>query len=96
MNIAIFLADWTVWEAAVMGLGIQTETDKFDLGDAIPFTLKLELPKVDEAASLSVLISGTDAQNTTSSVMFCSPSMKTKMVKMKYEIQIHIGNIIFV
>ena len=66
-----------------MGLGIKTEKDKFDLGDAMDFTLKLELPKVDEAATLSVLISGTDAHNTTSSVMFCSPSMKTKIVKMK-------------
>ena len=74
----------------MMGLGIQTEKDKFDLGDAIPLTLKLELPKVDEAATLSVLISGIDAQNTTSSVVFCSPSIRTKIVKMIYEIQIWI------
>ena len=70
-----------------MGLGIQTEKDKFDLGDSIPLTLKLELPQVDEAASLSVLISGTDAEETRTSVMFCSPTIK-KNVKIKFEIKV--------
>ena len=65
----------------MLGLGIQTEKDKFDLGDSIPFTLKLELPEVDEAASLSVLISGTNAEETRSSVMFCSPTIKKNVKK---------------
>ena len=77
----LFSADWTVWEEAVLGLGIQTEKDKFDLGDSIPFTLKLELPELDEAASLSVLISGTNAEETRSSVMFCSPTIKKNVKK---------------
>ena len=54
----------------MLGLGIQTEKDKFDLGDSIPLTLKLELPEVDEAASLSVLISGTNAEETRSKQSF--------------------------
>ena len=72
-----------------MGLGLQTEKDKFDLGDSIPVTLKLDLPQVDEAASLSVMISGTNAEETRSSVMFCSPTMK-KIVKRKFKVKVHL------
>ena len=59
------------------------DKEMFDLGDALTFSLRLALPQVDEAASLSVLISGTDADDTTSSVFFCSTTIKT-IVKVKY------------
>ena len=55
------------------------DRDKFDLGDALTFSLRLALPQMDEAASLSVLISGTDSE--TSSVFFCSPTIKTIVKK---------------
>ena len=45
-----------------MGLGLQTEKENFDLGDSIPVTLKLDLPQVAEATSLSVMLSGTNAE----------------------------------
>ena len=70
-----------------MGLGLQTEKEMFDLGDSIPVTLKLDLPQVAEAASLSVMLSGTDAEETRSSVMFCSPTIK-KNVKIIFEIKV--------
>ena len=63
--------------------------ETFDLGDALTSSLRLALPQVEEAASLSVLISGTDPENTTSSVFLCSPTIQT-IVKIKYTKSINV------
>ena len=77
-----------------MSLGIAGEDDgegdtKYNLGDSLDFTLRVALPPADEAP-LSVLISGTSPADNTSSVMFCSPTLK-KIVRI-CDMSQHINN----
>ena len=48
-----------------------------DIGDSYEFSLRLDMPQASDAASLSVLVSGTNSDTQTASIKLCSPSLKT-------------------
>ena len=68
------------WDDAVFDLSILTTVSStgMPLGDSLSLTLRLEFPSaISSASPLSVILSGTNPENKTSSVHLCNPAIDT-------------------